>query len=448
MTNQLLEISFISLIIIVTIYFHIKFDRFAVLHGPEILTTLGILGCFTGITIALFNFNPNDIGQSVPNLLAGIRTAFWASLAGVVGSLTLRFGQKFRAIKSNSDSISTQTSSLSDVVSTVDSFKSSIIGNHENSLISQIRINSKQANEKSDELISEFKFFAENMVKNNQKAIILALEEVIKDFNSKLSEQFGDNFKQLNIGIGKLLEWQDEYKKHLEFSNQEQKKIILSLELASQHLNKIVESASSFNNVAKELGSQIEFLNLSREILISQQTSLSIALKNMKDVTPSFEKKTSRMLDEIEQGMNEIESRIIKISDKFGDELIYSHKEMKNLLFSTLASNEDELKKIQVSMSKVTDNLGLQMQISSNDLKQQMSDILIENQEILKHSLLDNVSIIKEGVVNLDQALQKELNDSLEMLGRQLASLSNKFVDDYTPLTEKLQKVVEISKKI
>ncbi|OUW02720.1 MAG: hypothetical protein CBD16_03890, partial [Betaproteobacteria bacterium TMED156] len=79
---------------------------------------------------------------------------------------------------------------------------------------------------------------------------------------------------------------------------------------------------------------------------------------------------------------------------------------------------------------------------------QQMSDILIENQEILKHSLLDNVSIIKEGVVNLDQALQKELNDSLEMLGRQLASLSNKFVDDYTPLTEKLQKVVEISKKI
>ena len=44
--------------------------------------------------------------------------------------------------------------------------------------------------------------------------------------------------------------------------------------------------------------------------------------------------------------------------------------------------------------------------------------------------------------------LQKELNDSLEMLGRQLASLSNKFVDDYTPLTEKLQKVVEISKKI
>ena len=60
----------------------------------------------------------------------------------------------------------------------------------------------------------------------------------------------------------------------------------------------------------------------------------------------------------------------------------------------------------------------------------------------------DNSRIIKESVLALDKALQKELNNSLESLGRQLAALSNRFVEDYLPLTEKLREVVEISKRI
>ena len=62
------------------------------------------------------------------------------------------------------------------------------------------------------ELIKEFKDFAEHMVENNQKAIIEALENVIKDFNEKLTEQFGENFKQLNEAVEKLVDWQDRYK--------------------------------------------------------------------------------------------------------------------------------------------------------------------------------------------------------------------------------------------
>ena len=54
----------------------------------------------------------------------------------------------------------------------------------------------------------------------------------------------------------------------------------------------------------------------------------------------------------------------------------------------------------------------------------------------------------KKRAMPLDKALQKELNSSLESLGRQLAALSNRFVEDYLPLTEKLKEVVELSKRI
>ncbi len=448
MIAQLLEISFISTIVFITIYFHIKFDRFAVVHGPEVLTTLGILGCFTGITIALFNFEPNDIARSVPNLLAGIRTAFWASLAGVLGALTLRVGQKFRQVQLSTDTIGTQTASLFDVVKSIDSLKQTISGDNEKSLINQTKLNRVEANKNSEELISEFKLFADKMVENNQKAIIEALETVIKDFNTKLSEQFGDNFKQLNLAIGKLLEWQGEYKKQLVTLTNEQKQITNSLEIASKHLEDIVKSSGVFEKAAKELRAQIEFLNLSREMLISQQTALKDVLSTMKNVTPDFGEKTTAMLKQIEEGMIKVESKFLNLSDKFGDQVLNTHEEMKNLLAKTIQHSEDELVKNQISMTKTTENLGIQMQISSNELKKQMSEIMLENHASLEKALLENVSIIKEGVINLDRTLQKELNDSLQALGRQLASLSNRFVEDYTPLTEKLQKIVEISKKI
>ena len=69
---------FLGVAAALTIFFgHIKFDRFAVAHGPEILTTWGIFGCFYGVSVGLFDFNTKDIGASVPMLLEGLRTAFW-----------------------------------------------------------------------------------------------------------------------------------------------------------------------------------------------------------------------------------------------------------------------------------------------------------------------------------------------------------------------------------
>jgi hypothetical protein len=46
----------------------------------------------------------------------------------------------------------------------------------------------------------------------------------------------------------------------------------------------------------------------------------------------------------------------------------------------------------------------------------------------------------------LDKALEEELRKSIESLGRQLTALSQKFVQDYTPLTAQLQRVVQMGR--
>ena len=53
------------------------------------------------------------------------------------------------------------------------------------------------------------------MAENDSNALIEALEEVMRDFNSKINEQFGDNFKQLNEAVGQILVWQEQYQSQM-----------------------------------------------------------------------------------------------------------------------------------------------------------------------------------------------------------------------------------------
>lgn len=56
---------------------------------PSVISTLGVLGTFLGITKGLINFNPGDLDNSIPLLLNGLKTAFFTSLLGMSGSLIL-----------------------------------------------------------------------------------------------------------------------------------------------------------------------------------------------------------------------------------------------------------------------------------------------------------------------------------------------------------------------
>ena len=56
---------------------------------PSLISTLGVIGTFAGITVGLMNFDTGDLDKSIPLLLEGLKTAFFTSLAGMIGSLIL-----------------------------------------------------------------------------------------------------------------------------------------------------------------------------------------------------------------------------------------------------------------------------------------------------------------------------------------------------------------------
>ncbi len=56
---------------------------------PSIISTLGVLGTFLGITRGLVSFDTATLDTSIPILLDGLKTAFFTSLLGMTGSLIL-----------------------------------------------------------------------------------------------------------------------------------------------------------------------------------------------------------------------------------------------------------------------------------------------------------------------------------------------------------------------
>lgn len=66
-------------------------NRRVVEYFPTFISTLGVLGTFFGITMGLMAFDTTDLDKSIPGLLDGLKTAFFTSLAGMIGSMILSF---------------------------------------------------------------------------------------------------------------------------------------------------------------------------------------------------------------------------------------------------------------------------------------------------------------------------------------------------------------------
>jgi len=59
------------------------------------IVSIGVLGTFVGIFIGLQAFNPDDIVNSVNDILVGLKTAFFTSIVGMSVSTILSIMQKF-----------------------------------------------------------------------------------------------------------------------------------------------------------------------------------------------------------------------------------------------------------------------------------------------------------------------------------------------------------------
>jgi biopolymer transport protein ExbB/TolQ len=343
-------------------------------------TTLGILGTFMGILVGLMGFDPSDIANSVPTLLSGLKTAFITSVAGIIVSLLIKFYPA--TFKIEADMISEDSDEMNKAVlkhlesmaKNLDKISQNIGGDGDSSVLNQMILMRTSLNDKLSDLSLSFKDFAEKQSENNIKALEEALNNLVKDFNEKLINEFGENFKALDKSVQKMLDWQIEYKNQVDENTNLLKELTKNTEVSVKNLNDVVQSTGIFTELSEKLNYQLKAIGIGLD---------------------GFEK--------------------LSESAKSGFPLI-----------------KENLENIITEIS--TMNKSISQEIQANN-EQYISTLENHRDRLFKQ--------IEEKLEQIDKGLEEELNKSLNSLGNSLAALSGKFVEDYTPLTEKLQKLVQ-----
>jgi multisubunit Na+/H+ antiporter MnhG subunit len=483
MFDYILPVIIVGVIIFTFVTLLKRSDKFTLNHGPEVLTTIGIFGCFLGISYALWNLgsNANDLISNIPNLIIGLKTAFIGSTVGIACALGIRLKQYLDKNTASETKQASENATTADLVDAIRGLQKGLVGSEEGTLLTQIKLQRQETTDQLFQLRSSFDDFAKHMVENNQKAIIEALERVIKDFNEQLMSQFGENFKQLNSAVEKLVVWQAQYKDELNLIKATQQQTSEDMKNAADAFSQVVQRSSEFANTAEKLKELMEGLDKQKDLLFIQEKALSELLISMKDVTPQFAEKMNAMLIDLKNGVNEIQTNTKDVVKNFGEQIQSSTSELSILLPKTLKETQDDFfqsqkqnsdsvknsvmnleqevksmldrlkdgaNQIEAETQDAIKNYSIQIRETSAQLSELLPNVIKDTQRVFLDNLKDNSDVIKQSVVALDEGLTESLNKSLESLGKQLAALSEKFVADYLPLTESLRDVVRIAENI
>ena len=451
-----------------------------VMITPSALTTLGILGTFIGILLGLAQFDVNAIDKSVPALLDGMKLAFATSITGISSSLVFKGIAAFFGRYGDSDAQVTPSDILAslngisektgqaaeDNKTAMTELRNAISSDKDSSLITQVQKLRTTVSDGQDELIKEFKEFANHMAENNQKALIEALEGVIRDFNEKLTEQFGENFKQLNLAVGKLVEWQEAYKEHLEIYDERLNTAVDALGSSEQALTSVKEATDKIpaavellNPISKMLIEQLEILEESLESVKNLREKTDSAFptieENLNRLTSNFSENVTTLLDKSNQAVEHSGETFETISTSYETILdgAKTTQEKFGIAIEETASKMSEVAEQQFSkhgkmIEDTTSRIAEMAEEQFTKHGQLIENSASQSDKAIQDSWIKSAENINGQFEQFDSEMQKELTRAMEQLGNSLASISEKFVNDYTPLTQKLQALVETARRV
>lgn len=361
---------------------------------PSILVSIGIFGTFLGIFIALLNFDTANINESIPGLLDGLKIAFVTSIEGLLFSLlfrviTLLFPRS--SVKEDAD--------VTDLLSKMTEVKDAISADNESSVITQLQKLRTDNNDHLSELKKSFAEFAKEMSENNMKALIEAIQKVMEDFNTKINDQLGDSFKELSQAVEKMVEWQQNYKDHVDHMTEQLNNAVNSVKSSEESLKSIANSIEQIPKTTVEIKELIKTIQSQVEILNDQLGAFAEMKNKAMDAMPTIEKNLDQMTNNLSEKVTSISSQM---------------KESSELMNKTIHA---QLKDVDEMINN--------MSVAQKEALKEINDTLINQ------------------IKGLDESMEKEVTRIIELMGTKLGSLSEKFVNDYTPLTVSLSNLVK-----
>ena len=390
------------------LFFHLfRYSSKTAEVAPAILTSIGIFGTFLGVALGLWHFDTADIQGSVPRLMDGLKTAFWTSIAGLFAALTLKIRAAVEQAGRRAAS-QHRAATIDDLDLSLQALVKQLHDGSEQSLRTELTKQHQSSQRRFDQLVDVLTNYQQKMADANAKALVEAIRAVMNEFNTKINEQYGENFRQLNESVVAMLEWQQTYRTQLDDLISEQERSSTLMKEASNSFEYMVRNANAFNGISESLQELLTGLETQRMNIHSQLGSLADMVNNAAEGLPKLEERLSVLT----QGMSDA----VQSQQRWAtEELSQTQKELTSQLHSMMLESQEQL---------------LAQQQQSQQHMQKLGERL------------------ERQVAQLDTGMEEELNKALRAFGLQLTALSEKFVSDYSPLTDKLTELVNMARQV
>ena len=304
-------ITNITFVIIVLFFIYGFVDRKFARVAPGLMTSLGILGTFCGIYVALYplDFTPGNMNNSVTQLLDGMRTAFFTSLLGISSSIAFRAAEavvsRYRGNRAEDQKRveNDMTPEQKLIIARLEDIRNSIAGEEDSSLITQVknlRTDNRDGFKKLDNLANTIE---EALVANLRnlideirtvvgKQLGESLEKLIANIEKALIEQFGKTFIEFNQATQAIKQWQQEHRSHvIELTN--------AFNLAAEQIESIARNCQQIPPTLDKLREAVGLAHTNVESLSQLLTSFAQLQKQAEDSFPTIKEHLDRIGEDL-----------------------------------------------------------------------------------------------------------------------------------------------------
>lgn len=421
---------------------------------PSFVSTLGVFGTFIGITLGLLDFNTAELDTSIPGLLDGMKTAFFTSLAGMLGSLILsrtvanRFDEK-------ENGVSDINVAASEIVKAVQEMSKA---NRET--LHELKAQSEQqARNQSAFYITAGNYFNDIKQYTGQIPLLVVQAQSVSASLDTVTQQVDDmqsTMSQMVSAIGNIEEYSELQKEAMNNVDRNVFNIKGKVDEIGSNVGELVDVVSSMSTIEEEIAIEVKSLGgkLHSEVTeIEEKMTETNELLTQKfdEFTELLQKSNTEALVEV---MKKVTEEFQKQMNELISKLVQENFEQLNNSVERLNTWQQENKEMIVSltsqykeMSTNFENTSTTLTRVGNDTRNLVSDggklkQLIEtlNQVIIEDSKFVQISANLTETATLAKNNMEKFDESTNKLNEWVRKQRN-FVDGVTKLIEKLDEL-------
>ena len=475
MQGMLINIVFTLIMVGLVLWDFISYGKEKHRDFKSIIMSAGVLGTFVGIFIGLLDFNTSDIESSVPLLLEGLKTAFYTSILGMGLAILLSIIQKSKAKKSDFENTLDYFAHQASKLDSLNDLKK-LVEINQKGLDSQNKAHNEylQFQEKNFAMLKgEFsqtnlalKEAMHHLAQGASKELISALEGVIKDFNQRITEQFGDNFKELNTAVLKLISWQESYKDTIYGIEAALKDTLEAFNVSKDTLSLIAQRNSEVLEVYNALAHSIEASRIENEKLASllsgfesMHSNANNALSSVDSLIKSIESAQSINADFTKESMQNLTDFLKNESQKTQEYTQDSMQTLSQFLENSAQENKENAKKILEEnanafaiMQEVLQNNTQEAKNFAKDSLENIAEFLIDGsnqaKEYAQNSMQNLNDFLEKNTQEVKSALDKNTQEALNYTKNSMENLTSFLIDGNKQYRENAQELLGESNRI